>query len=123
MKVVVWMGLVCAASWVAVAALGGGRLPTAVWVGAIGPLLSAAISWLLIERAARQPETLSRLLVTSFFAKMMFFAAYVVIALAVLHLDAVPFVVSFTCYFVGLHLTEALLLRRLTSASQPAARR
>jgi hypothetical protein len=123
MKAVVWMGLACAASWAVLAGFGGGRVPAAVWFGAIGPLVSAVVSWLLIERAARmRPETLSRLLLVSFFAKMVFFAIYVVTALALLQLDPVPFVVSFTCYFIGLHVTEALLLKQLTSQRRSAVR-
>jgi hypothetical protein len=59
---------------------------------------------------------------TAFFAKMVFFGVYVVVALAVLRLQARPFIISFTCYFVALHLTEALLFRRLFGAGAPAVR-
>jgi hypothetical protein len=44
---------------------------------------------------------------------MVFFGAYVAVMLAVLRLRPIPFVLSFTGYFIGLYLMEALYLRRL----------
>jgi hypothetical protein len=52
-------------------------------------------------------------MVAGFGVKMVFFGAYVAIALKVLSLRPIPFVASFTGYFIGLHLIEALYLRRL----------
>ena len=45
--------------------------------------------------------------------KAVFFGAYVVSMLRVVGLRPVPFVISFTSYFIALHLTEALFMRRL----------
>jgi len=42
-----------------------------------------------------------------------FFGAYVGVALGVLSLRSMPFVVSFTSYFIALYVAEALCLRRL----------
>ena len=62
-------------------------------------------------------------MVQAFAGKLVFFGAYVAVMLKVLSLPPVPFVVGFTTYFIALHLTEALLLRRLfaggTRASSP----
>jgi hypothetical protein len=122
MRVVVWMVLACTASCALIAARSAA--PQALWIGMIGPLLSAATSWILMERAARlRPSTLSGLMMTAFVVKMLFFAAYVIVALAVLRVPAAPFAIAFTCYFVSLHLTEALLLKRLFVPEQPALRR
>jgi hypothetical protein len=44
---------------------------------------------------------------------MLFFGAYVVVMLTVGGVGLTPFVASFTGYFIGLYLTEALLMRRL----------
>jgi hypothetical protein len=46
---------------------------------------------------------------------MLFFGAYVTVVIKGLHLQVVPFVASFTGYFIGLYLVEALLLRRLVA--------
>jgi hypothetical protein len=122
MKVVVWMVVVCSVSCALLAARVGA--PQALWFGMLGPLASAAISWILIERAVRlRPAAVSRLMMTSFFAKMLFFAAYVVAGLTILHVQPAPFAAAFTGYFVGLHLAEAMLLRRLFATGEAAARR
>jgi hypothetical protein len=49
--------------------------------------------------------------------KAVFFGAYVVAMLRVLRVRPVPFVVSFTGYFIALHVTEALFLRRLFNSA------
>jgi hypothetical protein len=45
--------------------------------------------------------------------KAVFFGAYVAGMLRLIGLRPVPFVVSFTSYFIALHVTEAVFLRRL----------
>ena len=55
-------------------------------------------------------------MVTAFAAKLVFFGAYVAVMLLALSLRPIPFVVSFTAYFIALHLAEALCLRRLFAA-------
>jgi hypothetical protein len=45
-----------------------------------------------------------------------------VLALAVLALRPVPFVASFTSYFIALYMTEALCLRRLYTSPRGAFR-
>jgi hypothetical protein len=44
---------------------------------------------------------------------MVFFGAYVAVMLQIVGVHLVPFIASFTGYFVALYLTEALLMRRL----------
>jgi hypothetical protein len=52
-------------------------------------------------------------MIQAFAAKMVFFAVYVVVMLKALSLRQIAFVVSFASYFIGLHVTEALCMRRL----------
>jgi hypothetical protein len=87
--------------------------------GLAGPLLVATGSWILIERVYRlSPERLTGVMAAGFAGKMVFFGAYVVVALTVLSLRPIPFVASFTSAFIGLHLIEALCLRRLFARPQ-----
>jgi hypothetical protein len=51
-------------------------------------------------------------MIAAFFGKLVFFGAYVTVVLKVLAARPLPFVVSFTTYFIGLHLIEALWLQR-----------
>jgi hypothetical protein len=52
-------------------------------------------------------------MIGAFAGKLVFFGAYVGLAIGVLGVQPVPFAVSFTGYFIALHLIEALWLKRL----------
>ena len=118
MKTVGWMVGASMLTWLAAAPLLDAPARTAVFFGMAAPLCVAVTTWLLAERAYRRnPEALTRLMIAGFAGKMVFFAAYVAVVLKGLSQPAVPFVVSFTGYFIALHLTEALALRRLFSAA------
>lgn len=110
------MLVVSAASVLVLAALvnDGARLPLVM--GMAGPLAAATTSWVLAERTYRQhPERLTRVMMGGFAAKTVFFGTYVTVVIKGLHLEPVPFVASFTGYFIGLYLIEAMLLRRLVA--------
>ena len=113
MKPVAWMAVASGAAWVLVTALLGDRAnPEAAW-GIAGPLMSAIVSWMAYVRANEAPERLTRVMITAFALKLMFFSVYVTVAMRVLDLRAAPFVVSFTSAFIALHAMEAFSLRRL----------
>jgi hypothetical protein len=114
MKVVGWMVGGSLMSWAATAAVVEPRTRTAALFGMLGPLVVAAVSWVLAERAYRRnPQSLTPLMVAAFAGKLVFFGAYVTVMLKGVSLVPVPFVVSFVAYFIALHLFEALSLRRL----------
>ena len=58
-------------------------------------------------------------MIGAFGAKLVFFGAYVTVMLKGLSLSPLPFVLSFTAYFIGLHLCEALCLQRLFAGNMP----
>ena len=62
------------------------------------------------------PAAVMRVMVEGLAVKAMFFGAYVVGMLRVIGLRPMPFVVSFTGYFIALHVTEAVFLQRLLRA-------
>lgn len=107
----------CLVSWAAIT-LGGGR----TWnpelaLGMAGPLLSAAVSWVIVERThATAPARVTSVLIAGFLVKMLFFGALVG-AVGLLGLRPRPFVVSFAVYFIALHVMEAACLHRLFSAA------
>jgi hypothetical protein len=99
---------------VAAIAIAGRETGGGVVLGMVAPLAAAGVSWVLIERTfKRDPQQLTALMIGAFVAKMLFFGAYVALMLALVGVRPVPFVVSFTGYFIALYLTEALLMRRL----------
>lgn len=114
MKPVAWMVAASGAAWILMTALLGDRVnPEAAW-GIAGPLTSAVVSWVAYVRANQAAsERLTRVMITAFALKLMFFSVYVTAAMRVLDLRAAPFVVSLTSAFIVLHAIEAFSLRRL----------
>ena len=116
-----------AAAWMACAALGSGIVAVAaagtpvaaeILLGMLAPLAAVVVSWVMTERVfKRDPAQVTRLMIGAFGVKMLFFGAYIAVMFGVVGVRAVPFVVSFTGYFVALYLTEALLMRALFARS------
>jgi hypothetical protein len=115
MTAVFWMTAVSFAS----AAAGALVVPdhrTELFFGMLGPLLAVAITWLLLDRAARvNPAGVTQVLLSGFVVKLLFFGIYVAAVIKLAGVDRVPFVLCFFSYFVALYGVEALLLRRLTT--------
>jgi hypothetical protein len=114
MRPATWMIGGSVASWLVASAMTGPVMGREMLAGMLGPLLVAVGTWEMVDRTFRHdPARLTTRMVTAFAAKMVFFGAYVSMMLLALSLRPIPFMVSFTAYFVGLHLAEALCLRRL----------
>jgi uncharacterized membrane protein YdfJ with MMPL/SSD domain len=123
MKPVAWANIVCIISWLVVRAFVDKQTGVEILGGMAGPLVAVSMTWLLTERVhQRRPEALMSLMVGGFAVKIVFFGAYVAVMLRVLSLRPAPFIVSFTFYFIGLYLIEALYLRRLYLRQLAASR-
>ena len=104
----------CVGSWLVVAGLIGVGASPEVLYGMCGPLAVASISWMATERTfVSNPERLTGVMVKGLAIKVVFFGVYAVYMLRVLAVRPMPFVLSFTSYFIALHLTEALFMRRM----------
>jgi uncharacterized membrane protein YdfJ with MMPL/SSD domain len=102
------------ASWLVAAVVTGPAMGRELLAGMLGPLLVSVATWEMADQTFRHdPERLTGRMVTAFAAKMVFFGAYVAVMLLALALRPIPFVVSFTAYYIALHFAEALCLRRL----------
>ena len=114
MKAAAWMIAVSVVSALMVVAIGGRQTVAEVMLGMLAPLVAVGVSWVLIERTYRRdPDRLTPLMIGAFGVKILFFGAYTAVMLTVVGLRPVPFVASFTSYFIALYLIEALLMRRL----------
>jgi hypothetical protein len=122
MTALVWMGAASVASWMLVTLVAPVPVNPELVLGMAGPLASAMVSWIVTERTQRAaPERVTGVMIAGLAAKMVFFGAYVVILVRVVGLRPVPFVIGFTGYFIGLHVIEALFLKRLLGeAVRPA---
>jgi len=123
MKLVTWMVTASIISWLAAAVVVDRQTSIEILCGMLGPLVVVSVTWLLVERTHRRhPEAVTSLMVAAFAGKLVFFGAYVAFMLLVLSLRPVPFVVSFTSYFIVLYLIEALFLKRLFWGGMRASR-
>ena len=116
MKPIASMAVAGFTSWLATALIVDRRTSIEVLFGMLGPLAAASGTWLLVTWAYRErPGEVTGLLTAAFVLKMIFFGGYVAIMLRVARFRPIPFVVSFTGYFIGIYLIEALYLKRLFS--------
>ena len=84
--------------------------------GMLGPLVAMVVTWPLVEWAHRiDPARVTSVLLTAFVAKALFFGGYVVVVTRVWDLDVIPFMASFTAYFVALYLVQATRIRGLSA--------
>ena len=105
---------------VVVAASAAPAVATELILGMFGPLAVGIATMVVVERTYRRdPAALMPLMIKAFGAKMVLYGAYVAAVVALSSLNPIPFVASFCVYFIGLHLTEAFLLRSLFA--QPAS--
>ena len=87
---------------------------SAALVGMTAPLVAGIATILLVERTTRTDiRRLTGRMTLAFVAKMVFYPAYVAVALVGLRLDSFTFLISFTLYFITLHITEALYFKSL----------
>lgn len=108
-----WMVGAAVVSWLAITAVSRAWHPELFW-GMAGPLLSTVGTWIVVARThATSRDRLTGVMVMGFALKAVFFGAYVVVMLRVLAMRPIPFVVSFTGFFIALYAMEALFLRRL----------
>ena len=117
MTPLLWMAGVSVLSWLVATAAGGSRVHPEVLYGMLGPLASACATWIAVQRAhTAAPGRVTAVMITGFGLKMLFFGVYVAVLLRMAALRPVPFVVSFTGYFIALYAMEALFLKRLTTS-------
>ena len=122
MKIQVCIIFSCIGSW-ALVSLMVPQAAVEILLGMLGPLLLAIGTLILVERTYRKaPRKLTSLMTQAFFGKMLFYGVYVGVIVGFYSFQALPFAVSFTVYFIGLHLTEALYFQALFRAeSSPRA--
>ena len=116
MKPIAYMATASLLTWAVAAVIVDRRTSLEILFGMLGPLAATSGTWFLVAWFYRErPGELTGLMIAAFFLKMVFFGGYVVIMLRIAQFRPVQFVVSFTGYFIGLYLMEALFLKRLFS--------
>ena len=104
----------CVLTCGAVAALAAPEAVGPAFLGMAAPLVVGLATIRLVERTVRTDvNRLTGRMTAAFAVKLVFYAAYVSIVIGWLQVEPVPFTLSFTFYFVALHITEALYFKTL----------
>ena len=123
MKPIIPVIVLSLGSSLAVSAFFDRQTGLAILAGMSGPLIAVTTTWILSEKLYRRhPTVLTQLMLAAFAGKLVFFGTYVTVMLGALSLRPIPFIASFTSYFIALYLTEALFLRRLFWGAMRAPR-
>ena len=119
----VWpAALMCVVSNIVAISIFPSNVSAEIFLGMTGPLLVAIIFTVMLTRVFRQhPERVTQLLIRGLICKMVAFGIYVVTIIFSFALEPIPFAVSFTVYFVLLHILEVVHLQRLSMANQQSA--
>jgi hypothetical protein len=111
-KPALWMIGAAVGAWLAVSA--ATPVNPEAFYGLLAPLVSAVVSWMVVYRVwSANPARLTGAMMIGFGLKLLFFGAYLVAVIRGLELRPAPFMLSFAGFFIGLHLLEALFLKRL----------
>jgi hypothetical protein len=123
MKPLWWMVATATASWMLITVILGPEANPEVLFGMVGPLVVAGATWVVTERTYKSdPQRLTAVMIKGLAIKAVFFGVYVAVMLRPLAMRATPFVASFTGFFIGLHMMEALFMRRLFTDGMRAFR-
>jgi hypothetical protein len=91
-------------------------LTPAILLGIAGPLAAAVATWFAVDRTYRKdPLRVTGVLLWAWGAKVVFFVAYVVVAVKGLEVHATAFAITLAAALVLSYGVEALLLRQLFS--------
>ena len=107
----------CVVSWLIVGIGFARDVAVEILLGMGAPLAIAVATLVLVERTYRRdPRNVTSMMVRAFVAKMVLVGAYVTVVLGAMSVQATPFIISFTTYFIMLYLIEFLCLRRMMGA-------
>ena len=85
-----------------------------IFLGMVAPLLVTVFSIFWIDRVFKtDKEKLTATMTKSFFIKMVLFALYFIIILSFYTFEPIPFVISFTGFFILFYIIEAVFLQKL----------
>jgi hypothetical protein len=97
--------------------IGGSLYPqyiSEIFLGMLAPLLVSIISILQINNVGKKdPQKITAAITKSFLFKMIFFAIYIIIILSIYAFEPIPFVISFTGFFILFYVIEAVFLQKL----------
>ena len=89
---------------------------TEIFFGWLGP----AIAWLgstfmTIRAAKKDPHSVTKSLQIGFLIKLIYYGAFIIVIFQLYGFEPVPFMCSFSGFFLGLHALEAIIIKNLNT--------
>ena len=85
-----------------------------IFLGLVGPVLVGFITiFFMIKYSNSRAIRFNRMLVRGFAIKFIFYGIFIITIFTVYSFKPVPFMCSFTSSFIGLHLMEAIVLKKI----------
>ena len=85
-----------------------------IFLGLVGPVLVGFITiFFMIKYSNSRAIRFNRMLVRGFAIKFIFYGIFIITIFTVYSFKPVPFMCSFTISFIGLHMMEAIVLKKI----------
>ncbi len=85
-----------------------------IYFGLLAPILVGYLTVFFIEQYPNMEKIyFNKMLFKGFAIKFIFYGAFILIILTVYSFNPIPFMCSFTISFIGLHIVEAIILRKI----------
>ena len=85
-----------------------------IFLGLVGPVLVGFITiFFMIKYSNSRAIRFNRMLVRGFAIKFIFYGIFIITIFTVYPFKPIPFMCSFTSSFIGLHLMEAIVLKKI----------
>ena len=85
-----------------------------IFLGLIGPVLVGFITiFYMIKYSNSRAIRFNKMLVRGFAIKFIFYGVFIITIFTVYSFKPVPFMCSFTVSFIGLHMMEAIVLKKI----------
>ena len=87
---------------------------TEIFLGLVGPVLVGFITiFFMIKYSNSRAIRFNRMLVRGFAIKFIFYGVFIITIFTVYSFKPIPFMCSFTVSFIGLHMMEAIVLKKI----------
>jgi len=90
-----------------------------IFLGMAAPLLLSIVSIMWSESSFKKsPQHLTNTLIKSFIVRAIFLALYFILIFTFYNFEPIPFIISFTSFFIIFYVIEALYLQKLTNSKR-----
>ena len=114
MKLIIYMFFFTLGSWGLAAGLFFPAFRWEMFLGMIAPLAVGVCTIIYITSIyTKTPERTTNAMTKAFMVKIIFYGTYFIYIFTFYTFNPVPFVISFVCFFITLHMSEALFFKSI----------